>query len=394
MDEILSYLLKDLRALKACSLTCKCLFGATRPLIHRRLICLDTRPSFPERLLSGRRRRDPRTFERLVNAGRSGVLRYTQHLTFKSFKPCFDPRDLQEYLPQLQSITKLDSLTLDIFSLPLFTPVLNDGCFGTLANTLRHLDIRTVHGAQRALPYFISKFPLLEDLTIVSSAIHFFTHLGDPVPTITRSPPLRGKLVLVNAHSRSLPEGIAAFPGGLNFRSIELAACRHPEAVLVACGRTATSISYLWRWGHDSESNSLFRCIIRGNHWRLVTPLDLRRNVVLEKFEFTIAAIHFSLVHEWVYQTLQTITSPLFNEFVIWLLGWEVPRTPVNDDGWGAVETLLNVLTERNPGFRIVFVGHGDWSLIASYLPLAWSKGLVQFCFPHAENRFKKYGVM
>ena len=39
VDEILDYLLDDLKALKACSLTCKCLFGATRPLIHRRLIC-------------------------------------------------------------------------------------------------------------------------------------------------------------------------------------------------------------------------------------------------------------------------------------------------------------------------------------------------------------------
>jgi len=57
----------------------------------------------------------------------------------------------------------------------------------------------------------------------------------------------------------------------------------------------------------------------------IVNPLDLRRNMVLERFEFTIGATNLSLVHEWIYQTLQTITSPLFNEFVIWLLGSEVP---------------------------------------------------------------------
>ena len=43
---------------------------------------------------------------------------------------------------------------------------------------------------------------------------------------------------------------------------------------------------------------------------------------------------------------------------------------------------LLNVLTERNPGFKIVFVGYDDRSFISSYLPLFWSKGLVQFYFP------------
>ena len=35
VDEILGYLLDDLDALRACSLTCKHLFGTTRPLIHQ-----------------------------------------------------------------------------------------------------------------------------------------------------------------------------------------------------------------------------------------------------------------------------------------------------------------------------------------------------------------------
>jgi len=257
VDEILGHLLDDLDALKACSLTCKRLFGATRPLIHQQLICLDTRPGYPKQRQSRfPRRGGPGAFERLVDAGRSGVLCYTRQLTLKPTdehsKPYFGPSDLQEYLPQLQSITKLDSLTLEIFNLPLFIPVF-DEYFGIFANTLRRLDIRRANGTARALLYIVSKFPLLEDLTIISSGGGFTTL---PVPAITQSPPLRGKLILTNARSRELSEGLAAFPGGLNFHSLELAECERPQAVLVACGHTATSVSYLWPQGYyRSKSN-------------------------------------------------------------------------------------------------------------------------------------------
>jgi len=264
VDEILSYLLDDMDALKACSLTCKRLFGATRPLIHQRLVCLDTRPRFPTlRQARFSRKRDPGTFERLADADRLGVLCYTRHLTLKPTdvytKLCFGQRDLQEYLPQLRSITRLDSLTLESFYLSLFAPFF-DTYFGIFANTLRHLDIRRAQGGGRDLLYIISKFPLLEDLTIISPGGGFTT---PPIPAITRSPPFRGKLVLVNSQSGELSEGLAAFPGGLNFRSLELASCNNPQPVLVACGHTAASVSYLWRRGYNhSESNPLLRCIL------------------------------------------------------------------------------------------------------------------------------------
>ena len=262
MDEILGYLLDDPGALKACSLTCKCLFGATRPLIHRRLVCLDPRLDLPKQKgpLFRRLKRDPGTFKRLVDADHLGVLRYTRYLTLKpennsTFEPRFGPKDLQEHLPRFRSITKLDGLTLDAFHLPLFAPVF-DEYFGMFANTLRYLCIRRAHGGERAILYIVSKFPLLEDLTIISPADQHITHPVHPVPTITQSPPLRGKLVLVNTRSRVLPEGLAAFPGGLYFRSLELSWCKHPQAVLTACGRTAVSISYLWRTEYDNSESS------------------------------------------------------------------------------------------------------------------------------------------
>jgi len=107
----------------------------------------------------------------------------------------------------------------------------------------------------------------------VSVADQFFPHPGHTIPTITQSPPLRGKLVLARACSRELSDGLAAFPGGLNFRSLELSWCERPQALLAACGRTVTSISYLFRSGDNSESTSSIPVDIASNHWARSDPV-------------------------------------------------------------------------------------------------------------------------
>jgi len=267
VDEILGYLLHDTGALKACSLTCKDLFGAARPHIHQRLVCFYSRPERPKPKgwLFGRRDKAPGAFERLNDVDRLGILRYTRHLAFKvkygSLNPPFHLRDLQEYLPHLRSITKLDGLALDTFHLPPVALGFNES-FGMFTKTLRRLDVQRAEGTERDLLYFICQFPLLEDLAIVSPAGEHVAHPGHPVPTITQSPPLRGRLVLVQARSEGLSGGLASFPGGLNFRSLELSQCKGQEAVLAACGHTVTSISYLWRPGDYGESNFSIRMYI------------------------------------------------------------------------------------------------------------------------------------
>jgi len=271
VDEIINYLLDDLDALTACSLTCKRLFGATRHFIHQWLACSDSRPDHTKskESLLGRRKRGPGAFDQLIDADRAGVLHFTQHLTFKAEDGSLNPRNLEKYLPYLRSITKLHTLTLNTFHANPFIPVFDDH-FGMFTNTLRHLDIRNAYGTERQLSYIVCQFPLLEDLTIAFPAGERTAHRGHHVPTITQSPPLRGKLVVAQVHSRKLFEGLAAVPDGLNFRSLELHRCKHLEVILAACGHVATSVSYLWFWGDlDSELHSPFRCTQRYNHFGL-----------------------------------------------------------------------------------------------------------------------------
>jgi len=209
------------------------------------------------------RRRDRGGFERLVDADRLGILRYTRHLTLRPTEDGFHeprsyPRDLQEYLPQLRSIIQLDSLTLDSFYLPHFTPVFNN-FFGIFANTLRHLDIRSAYGTVQQLLYFVCRFPRLEDLTVVSPATLPSTHA--PIPTITQSPPFRGKLVLANVRSA----GLAAFPTSTHWNWPRVT--RKPSLRRVAALRPR----YL-TYGNRNAAVSqipLFRCGLRCNRWEL-----------------------------------------------------------------------------------------------------------------------------
>jgi len=79
----------------------------------------------------------------------------------------------------------------------------------------------------------------------------------------------------------------------------------------------------------------------------------------------------------------------------------------MSDAGWGGVDALLNELAQRNPGFRVVFRGdfdsfhygtsseHGTVRrLIEGHLPLISSNGLMFEQVRHAENRFRRSGIL
>jgi len=262
VDEILGYLLDDLNALRACSRTCKSLFGATRPLVHQQLYLVSRPPwlGYPKEPRSSLRRRGPEAFKRLIDADRLGLLRYTRHLTFKMGDGSFNPKNMAKYRPQLQSITNLHSLTLMPFRVHPFIPVFNK-CFGMFTGTLRHLDIRNAYTTELQLLYIVSQFHLLEDLTIVFPR-EDPAHPGHrhPIPAIRQSPPLQGTLILVQVNSRELFEGLGALPGGLNSCSLELFRCEDSQIVLDACSHSVTSISYMWcAWNYNCEPSSCVR---------------------------------------------------------------------------------------------------------------------------------------
>jgi len=126
--------------------------------------------------------------------------------------------------------------------------------------------------------------------------------------------------------------------------------------------------------------------------------------VVLERFELDASFTSLWQIHGWIYRTLQTINSPAFNEFVIWLPDEVIPWNSMKGDGWSVVDALLNVLAGRNPDFRVVFRGcfysffNGDFdgvrSFITSYLPLMSSNRMVEFEYARVGSRFGRLSVL
>ena len=260
VDEILGCLRDDLGALKACSLTCKPLFAATRPLIHQR-VCLASSLSWIERpkpkgSLFTLRRGDPEALRQLADADRSDLLHHIRHIIFKMEDASFNPGNIHKYHPYLRSMTNLRSLTLKPFRAHQIIPISSE-CLDMFTNPVQQPNTRNVYVTDRQLLSIVPQFPLLEDLTIVSPTLAV-GRPEHPFPATTQSPSLRGKLALVQANSKELFDGLAVLPGGLNCRSLELHRCKDPQAVLDACSHSVTSVSYSWGlWQNGAgESNS------------------------------------------------------------------------------------------------------------------------------------------
>ena len=249
VDEILGYLSDDLPSLKTSSLTCKVMLCSARPLIRSWLYLTPTQNRKPKgrfiKSLLKRSKEGSDGFDRLITADRQGLLQHTRHLVIKTSGLSLIPQSIQPYIPHLRSITKLRTLVIDGLDVSAFMPVFND-CLGMFTHSLRSLDIKHIWDSDRELLSFISRFPLLEDLSIrYCYALYFF--LGPLPPMLRTSPPFRGRLNLsLIMDSQTLCEAMAQLPGGLHFTSLELKGCGKPGAILTACQLTLRSVTYTW----------------------------------------------------------------------------------------------------------------------------------------------------
>lgn len=249
VDEILRYLSNDLPTLKACSLTCKIMHSSARPLVGSWLCLNPTRKQRSKarsiKALLKRSKRGFDSLERLGDMDRQELLPHTRHLVLKMDELSPMPQSLLPYIPYFLYIDNLQTLVIDGLDISAFMPVFND-CLGMFTRSLRSLDIRHIWDTDRQLLWFISQFPLLEDLSIRSCyALYFF--LGPTPPLIRTSPPFQGHLNLsLIMDSQSLCEALAQLPGGLNFTFIELKGCGRSAAIITACRLSLRSILYIW----------------------------------------------------------------------------------------------------------------------------------------------------
>lgn len=366
------------------------MLGSARPLIGSWLYLTPaknrkSKVQFIKSLLK-RSKKGPDCLERLVAVDRQGLLQHIRHLVIRPDEFSLVPQSLQPCIPYFHSIGKLRTLVIDGLDVSAFMPVFDD-YLGMFTSSLRSLDIRHIWDSGRELLYFISQFPLLEDLSIRSCWAHYF-FLGPSPPMIRTSPPFRGHLNLSRImDSQSLCEAMAQLPGGLHFTSLELKGCENPEAVLTACQFTLRSVSYTWTTilgEHHSISRKRSVLTVSTVAGR---SLDLKDSSVLEKFEFSVDRASLSATPAWIYRTLWKINSPAFKEFIISISNC----SSVDDLGaamdkrdWRSVDAYLCVLAKFQPSFKVVLrVGfEGDEDTVGKAIderfPLASRKGIVK----------------
>jgi hypothetical protein len=239
------------------------MLSSARPLIGSWL-CLNPAREWKTRRRSiksllKRTKKPLNNLERLADMDYRGFLPHTRHLVLKMGEFSLAPQSLRPYTPYFLSIDSLKSLVIEGLDVSTFMPVFNS-CLGMFTRSLRSLDIRHIWDSDRQLLWFISQFPMLEDLSMQSCyTLYFF--LGPSPPLIRTSPPFRGHLNLsLIMDSQSLCEALAQFPGGLNFTSIELKGCGKPAAVIAACQFSLKSVSYTWTNSLSKSYLILFDC--------------------------------------------------------------------------------------------------------------------------------------
>jgi hypothetical protein len=252
VDRIMDMLRDNIRALKACSLTCKAMFASTRHLIHQTLY------------LTTRNSRSVLTQEEKSRSQIAG--NYDVHLKILS---CMAERGLLQYprkvyismpgisspwIPQshLQHFQSLDRVhTLTIRSDIAVWAHNHKTCFAHLYQTLTSLTLRFPLSGYQPLLHFAFQFPNLEDLCLDSRG----EQIGLDWPhvyIIKRSPPLSGRLQLIGSDMvaqwpTDLVNGLA--DGLPNFRSVELVDLFgfDPRYLLNKCAHTLENLTIALR---------------------------------------------------------------------------------------------------------------------------------------------------
>ena len=244
VDKIMHY--NDHQTLKACSLTSRTFYSASRPLIHRRMVlglcsairgsCLD----IPFSVEAYTEQADMFHARYLSAAEERGLLRYgyVREVDLDLSQLAHPENVLQ--LQQLRALETVQGLTIESLALRQILPIF-DRCFSQFVPTLRSLRLRTTRCENvHQLMEFICKFPHLDDLALTSPRLGGLLSTNAPPGSegSQRQPlPLRGDLVLDGtAH---LVRALSGVPGGVHFRSVEVDSGQEdlPE-LLVACSST------------------------------------------------------------------------------------------------------------------------------------------------------------
>ena len=405
VDQIVDMLRDDLRALKACSLTCKAMFASTRHLIHQRL-CLTERNS--RSVLT--QEEEQQLYQSLGNypslklrllpyAGERGLLQYTRHVHIgKGYM--FTPDTLLPHLHHFQSLDHVHTLTIEHYNPPSWADHYNT-CFVHFYPTLTSLTLSYPHSRYGPLLEFALQFPNLENLCLEWLPIKE-GHIPYPAPTapiiFEQWPPLRGHLRLAGYGTTSHEQlAFARLPNGFNFRTVELEAFfgDRVQYTLNACADTLEDLTII-PLGYGKHLPPLLSLTMMNQSVGFLSTGDvqlrgfgLQRMTLLCRLTLRMAFRQVSTLRKDALSgLLSTITSLVFSEFVL-----EIGRLPPHFHGstsefwgsWEEVDAHLKTRFARYGGFKLIIrtgklIDRGDFERhVRGSFPLLENMGRIQF---------------
>ena len=250
INEIVDILHDDLRALKACSLTCKAMFASTRHLIHQTLYLTAQNNQSVLTREEGQKLLNetiPEIKLRFVShMGEHFLLRYARRVCIR--KCCtFTPESLLPHIHHFQSLDRVHTLTIENYNAPSWENHYNT-CFVHFYPTLTSLTLSFPFSRYRPLLQFALQFPNLENLCLEWLPLKD-SHIPEPtIPTLVeRSPPLCGHLRLAGygTTGQEPVDFTHEIPNGFNFRTVELEAFFGDgvQHILEACANTLENLT-------------------------------------------------------------------------------------------------------------------------------------------------------
>ena len=370
VDHIMDMLHDDLRALKACSLTCKAMFVSTRHLIHQtlRLTLRNNRSILP--LEKKRRHLGWECYDSelrfLPFMGERGFLQYARHVYIR-MGDVFTPDLLTPHLIHFQSLDRVHSLTIEAYDSMVWR-YHHKTFFAHFYPTLTSLTLHHPLNHYQYVLQFALRFPNLQNLAIEHPANSEWIR-PDSISSavVDLPPPLRGNFRLVGVGAVQWPtEFSRELPGGINFRSVELqdVPLNQGQKILRSCAATLEDLTIML-CGDGAHSilppptvygEMIADFSFTGN--AQLAYLDYTENVVLRRLTFRIPFPHISVLpHKLTATTVPTIFSLFFCEFVLELGKLPSRFTQSSSKYWGCWADIDSFLAERfaeRVDFRVI----------------------------------------
>ena len=354
-EMIIAHLTHDPRTLKACSLTCRSWYIVAAPYIHHTLILARGVTHSGLKPLSKLRKR--------------GLMPFIQEIRVEQPRGAvnwFVPRAFgRRSLRYFSAFAKVHTLRLQGLKIYRFFPHV-ERYFGQFSPTLRSIVLADPHCSPRQLSHFLSLFSNLDDVKIwgLDTDIPNVTALDAMlVPSSTLK--LRGRLALGVFNWVETWTHLIASCGGLRFRHMELCTSVYSTPPLLeACAETLETLRFYATDRSQSKSFCISGLPTDSSSLRTVThslsfpEFNLSRLCALRSLQVADLTNNHDTTqdqnHAILMEVFSTITSPVFSELVIILVGDEIICLPRE----AMMFQTLRKMYEVRP-FKLVFSFEG-----------------------------------